>query len=564
MKKYIFKFKLLFTITIVLQLICSLISVSMAFLLKYIIEIVNQNNLAKLLQSCFVFIIFILISFLFYVLFGVFKAKYVKHTLIYFKSDIFKNILKKDINTFLNDNSAKYISLLINDVSMIENDYINNVFSLINLGVSFIVSFIAFCFIDLNLTIIVIILSFIVFLIPQFFSKKLVYRRNEYSSSLEKLTILTKDLLTGFEVIKNFNITSKITNLYDSKNEFSEQNKQNFLILQTIIDGISRFFGDIMFLIPMIYGGYLVINNKITIGTLLASIQLMNYVSYPITEAIPIINKIKSLKTISSKVTSLINEDSLKNSSSIKFNTFEKSIDFLNVSFKYDDNKKNILKNINLSFEKGKKYAIIGSSGSGKSSILKLILKYYNTFEGNIKIDNIDINNIDIDDINKNISIIQQNIFMFDDTIKNNITLYNSYSDDEIKNAVKNAGLNYFINSLPNGLSEKIGENGCKISGGERQRIAIARALIKKSSILLLDESTSALDTETSYNIEKSILNLKGITTIVITHKLIYEILKNYDELIILKNGFIVEKGSFESLIKEKGYFYNLYNISKT
>ena len=219
------------------------------------------------------------------------------------------------------------------------------------------------------------------------------------------------------------------------------------------------------------------------------------------------------------------------------------------------------LDNINITFDKNKKYAIVGESGSGKSTLIKLLMRYYNDYEGKISIDNLNIKNIYSSDLYKNISMIQQNIFMFDDSIKENIRLYSNHDDKDILDACKRSGLDKLLNKLPNGINSLVGENGNKLSGGEKQRIAIARALINNTQILILDESTSALDNETAYNLENSLLNLENLTLITVTHKLIKNILNRYDEIIVMKNGKIIEKGNFEDLINIKGYFYSLYTI---
>ena len=188
-------------------------------------------------------------------------------------------------------------------------------------------------------------------------------------------------------------------------------------------------------------------------------------------------------------------------------------------------------------------------------------MRYYNDYSGNISIDNHDLKSIYSADLYKNMSMIQQNVFMFDDSIKENIRLYSTHDDNEILDSCKRAGLSKLIERLPEGINSLVGENGNKLSGGEKQRIAIARALINDTQILILDESTSALDNETAYNLEKSLLNLDDLTLITVTHKLIKNILVDYDEIIVMKNGKIIEKGHFDKLINLKGYFYSLYII---
>jgi len=152
---------------------------------------------------------------------------------------------------------------------------------------------------------------------------------------------------------------------------------------------------------------------------------------------------------------------------------------------------------------------------------------------------------------------------MFDDSIKNNITLYNTYSDKDINNAIERSGLKILVNSLPQGINTSVGEGGCNLSGGEKQRIAIARALIRNTPILVLDEATSSLDNETAYNIESSILRLDNLTSLVVTHKLNKDILRKYDKIVAIKDGQVVEIGTFDQLINRRKYFYSLYNVTK-
>ncbi|WP_454055470.1 ATP-binding cassette domain-containing protein [Clostridium sp. Marseille-Q7071] len=226
----------------------------------------------------------------------------------------------------------------------------------------------------------------------------------------------------------------------------------------------------------------------------------------------------------------------------------------------YEDERK-VLDNITFTLKKGGKYTLVGKSGSGKSTLAKLLLKYYNDYEGTIAIDNNDIKDISFNSLYNNISIIQQDIFMFDASIRENITLFNNYSTDEIYNSIDKSGLKDFIDILPNKAESYIGENGSFISGGEKQRISIARSIIRNTPIIILDEATSSLDKETSYNIEKTLLDIEDLTVIFITHKLSEDLLNSCDEIIVMDDGKIVEEGTYLQLLKNRNYFYNLYNV---
>ena len=210
---------------------------------------------------------------------------------------------------------------------------------------------------------------------------------------------------------------------------------------------------------------------------------------------------------------------------------------------------------------KNKKYAIVGESGSGKSTLVKLLLNYYNTYSGNIYIDNKDVMNIKEENIFNLISMIQQDVFIFDDTIRNNVTLFKEYSDDEVKCALNKVVLISAIDLLKDNLETNMGENGANFSGGQKQRIALARAIVKKCPIIILDEATASLDNGTAYKIEKSLLDIQDLTLVSITHKLIKENLKMYDEIIYIRSGEIIEKGSFDEIMNDKGNFYSLYML---
>lgn len=293
---------------------------------------------------------------------------------------------------------------------------------------------------------------------------------------------------------------------------------------------------------------------------MVAVTQLSGNITSPIFSMIEAFNKAKAVGDINNKLINLMSKNDQKDNG-IDINEFNDKIEIRNLTYSFDNNR-NILENINLDLHKGKKYAIVGGSGSGKSTLIKLILGYYNNYNGNIYIDGIDNRKIKRKSIFNICSIIHQNVFMFDDTMKNNITLYNNYSDKVVETSIEKAGLNDLINKLDGGINAKINENGNNFSGGEKQRIAIARAFVKGSNMLILDEATSSLDNETAYNIEDSLLNIKDITCLVVTHRYNSEILRRYDKIIVIKDGKLCETGTFDELMDKKNYFYSLYNIA--
>ena len=557
--KYIFKYKLLFFARIVTISLAALSVIAFDFIMGFIVDIFANGETHKFVPIILTSIALIIILFITEYIDGCVMSSYIKNTVNYLRTDIFSKIINKDIKDFALDNSGKYISILYNDLKIIEDSLLNNIFQVISSFISFTISIIFLFSISPAIVIFISIFGTLGFVIPNALSKKLVVERNNFSNNLENITSVTKDLFSGFEVIKGFNIAHKINPIFKNSSTAVESSKKKCSILESIIKGFSLSFSVTIYLGVLILGGYLMNKGEISVGTAIIIIQLSTHIVGPVKTSISLINQIKSVSLIVDKIDEILC-DSSEDIEDLSLERFEKSIEIKNLNFSYSDERQ-ALNNINLTFEKNKKYAIVGESGSGKSTLTKLLMRYYKNYNGEILIDNKNLQKILSHDLYKNISMIQQNVFMFDDSIKENIKLYADYSDDEILEVCGRSGLSNLISILPNGINSLVGENGNKLSGGEKQRIAIARSLINDTKILILDESTSALDNETAYNLETSLLSINDLTLVVVTHKLIKNILLSYDEIIVMKDGMIIEKGSFNDLIELKGYFYSLYYL---
>lgn len=559
MKRYFFKFKALSFVNIIFIVLSAATNVSLAFVLKAIVDVGIEGNMSKFYKTMIFSVAYVVATFLIEYIKKLLQAQLIKKALLSLREEVFSSILDSDISSFNEDNSAKYISNLTNDINILEQDYFTNILEMTANIVAFIIATVAIITVNIYITIGVFLISFIPILIPILFGNKVSKLKNTYSTNLGSFTTKVKDIFSGFEVIKSFNIEPKIKEEYDKSNNTLEQSKYKFSALSAIVQVLSSSFGFLMFFMAMGIGTYLIILGVLTVGAMLAAVQLMNNIVNPIVNISERLNRLKSIKLIEEKFIQIINGKKEKDCG-IEKTDFESEVKFSGVNFSYSDRK--TLDGIDVTFKKGKKYAIVGGSGSGKSTILKLLLRYYDNFTGDILIDGIKHKNIRKEDIYKLISIIQQNVFMFDSSIKDNITLFQDYGEAEINNAIELSGLKNLVNSLQNGITSSVGENGCNLSGGEKQRIAIARALIKNTPILVLDEATSALDNETSYSIENSMLNIPGLTCLVVTHKLMEEVLRKYDGIIAVKGGRVEEEGSFEELINKKGYFYSLYSVA--
>jgi len=504
-------------------------------------------------------IIYLLAFVCFSLLSSIFTNKYCAQAMKSYKCYIFDKVLNKKINTFKNEVTSRYISNLTNDSTVIEENYIKNNFELINSIVTLCFGLVAMFYLNWTFAIVVILISFLPLSVSLLFGSRLGIMDRNVSEKNEGYVALIKDLLTGFTVIKNFKAEKEVYKLFARTNNELEEIKRRRKLTFELIRTISGVCNLSVSIVSFSLGAYLAIKGSITVGTVAAFVQLLNYVIGPVSDMGPLISNRKAVLELNKKIEESIIEE-VNESKDIILEGFFDKIKIENLSFGFDKNI-DILKKVSLVFEKGKSYAIVGASGSGKSTLLNLLLGYNDDFRGEILIDNHDLRKVKGESLYDIISVIQQNVFLFDACIRDNITMYKRFDSQKINSVIEKSGLKRVIEVR--GEDYRCGENGCNLSGGEKQRISIARSLLKENKILLMDEATSALDNETAAMIEKSIVSLKDVTRIVVTHKLSANILKEYDEIIVLKNGSVVETGSFEKLYKKQNILFSIMRLSQ-
>ena len=388
---------------------------------------------------------------------------------------------------------------------------------------------------------------------------KLEKSEKEVSESNEKFLHFTKDTLSGFSVLKSFKAENRIMRLFKKENEKLEETKKVRSHKKEKLEAWSSILSCFSQMIVFIFGAYLAISGKgITAGTIMMFVQLMNYVTTPLILIPQLLATRRSALPLVDKIGKLLAEDETKECDKEKVE-LNKSITLSDVNFSYGENQ--VINNINYCFEMNKSYAIVGGSGSGKTTLFQLIMGIYDNYNGNILYDGKNLKDLDLESLYDVVSIVEQNVFVFDDTILNNITMYQEFDSTVLDNVINMSGLSKLVSEK--GLDYYCGENGSNLSGGEKQRISIARSLLKNYRLLLMDEATSALDNETSMNIVDEILSIPNLLKIIITHNLNEKLLEKFDEIIVLKEGKIVEKGNFNDLMKENNIFASLYKVSQ-
>lgn len=487
------------------------------------------------------------------------KNKLVRQIMSRYKNKVFQSILDRDYRDFSKEKSGEFISVLTENMKKIEQDYLHQYFNISKNLSLMIFSLLAMFIGNWFLTLLVIIASIIPMMISGFIGHKSAYLQKRAMIANQKYLAKVKDILAGFLVIKSFNVKEAICQDYSHESENLDDIyfiKGKFDVLANIISQLS---GMIVFLVAFGGGMYLVFNGHITIGSVTAIVQLVNFVVMPLNEVGMGISKFRegqaTLDAFEVKDVTEIQTGEMKE-------YFDDVISFSNIDFSYPNTEEKIFNHLSLKIQKGEKIAIVGMSGSGKSTLLNLLLRFYDVTSGHISIDNKDLQAISAESLYNLMTIVQQDVYIFDDTLRANITLNQSFTDEEIKQAVQQSGLESYVLENESGLQTLCGENGSNLSGGQKQRLSIARALIRKTPILLLDEATSSLDNQVTTEIENSILDIQDLTALVVTHKLNETILKKYDRILFMKGGVIVEDGSFGDLMDRRGEFYKLFELS--
>lgn len=476
------------------------------------------------------------------------------------KNDLFAHIQTLEFEYFDNMNTGELMSRIGEDAE--------NIWQTIGYGMRLFIENIIYFVIS---TIILFVLNYklalacFIVMIPIGFigiklEKKFGETYSKISDQTAEINTIAQEDIAGIKLVKAFSREKYEINKFLKMNKvYYDLNMEQAKIIGDYFPPI-EFLTNIALVIMIVLGGFLVMDGEVSIGILVAFNGYIWNLIWPMRMLGELTDLLSRTVSSANKIFAIMDKDpSIKTKENFKdVKNIKGNIKFEGVNFKYDD--KLVLKNINLDIKAGSTVAIMGATGAGKSSLINLIGRYYDTCKGSIKIDGIDIKEYNLEFLRKNMAIVPQETFLFSETILNNIKFSNeNASFEEIKEASKLACANEFIEGLELGYNTEIGERGIGLSGGQKQRIAIARALVRKAKILILDDSTSALDMETEHELLKNLSNRKHeSTTFIIAHRI--SAVKNADLIIYLEDGQIKESGTHDELLKKKGRYYDIYN----
>ena len=388
---------------------------------------------------------------------------------------------------------------------------------------------------------------------------RLARMETEVSRQNESFVAMTKDLLSGFSVVKSFKAEAEVVARFCRRNEELEETKGRRRRMEEVITMLGTGAGIVAQLGVFLFGAYLAVTKQgVTPGVVIVFLPLMSFVVDPIGSVPPILANRRAAVALIDKLADAVGKN-VRESGEQMDPVLRDGITIDHLTYGYHESAP-VLNDVSVRFEAGKSYAIVGTSGSGKSTLVNLLMGSSNDYQGSIRFDQRELRSIATESLYGLVSVVQQNVFIFDDTIRNNITMFRHFDEMLVQQATEKAGLTPLL--AERGEDYICGENGSGLSGGERQRISIARCLLRQTPVLLIDEATAALDAATAYSVSAAILAIEGLTRIVVTHRLEEPLLRKYDEILVLKNGEICERGSFDALMARREQFYSLFNVA--
>lgn len=475
-----------------------------------------------------------------------------------YKDFAYSQLLKKNISTFSQENSSTYLSAFSNDTASIETNYLEKLFTLVMDGLMCLGAFGMMFWYSPLLTMVTLGLSILPLGASLLAGKRLVTAEKEVSRKNDNFLSMLKDGLGGFSVVKSFQAEKDILRLFSQGNRQAQQAKAARMSLAQILGtigsvaGVIAQFGIFLTAVALNDAGW-----EISPGMAAVFLQLSSLVIVFLQEAPNLFsNRAAALGLVTKLAQSLaqnVREEGKPISKELH------SIEIRNLSFAYEGGKE-VLHQVNACFQAGKSYALVGSSGSGKSTLLNLLMAGRANYSGEILYDGQELRSIQTDSLYELVSMVEQKVFLFNSTIRDNVTMFRDFPQEQVARAERLSGLSDLVEEK--GADYLCGENGSGLSGGQRQRVSIARCLLRQTPVLLVDEATAALDKETAYRVSSSILDLQGLTRIVVTHSLEESLLRRYDGILVLSHGRIVEWGQFDQLMVQKGLFYSLFTVA--
>lgn len=530
MKRYILRRKWLCLLTLAAVVLFNLINAERTILDQKLIDAVLALESDNILSMMLLVIGMSVFSGASYVAAQLLKNALSVTVVDDMRKSIFSGVSKRSRKDFFSVNYSDYISAITNDLKLIRGQYMGMLFLTVTFGGSMVLSAVLMFWYEPTVTVVAIVCAATMTVLPMLLGKRMKALSKEHTEKLAKLNTVLTELFSGFQVLRSFGAMGHAREEFNRCSTELKQSEQKYDGMDTFSDTFAQFLSVLAQTLIMVISAWMVMKGRMSAGALVAFTSLNGTFCSTLSVVLMGIPMIRGAKPIIERVNGLADYEQVQNS--VAEPSFTESLDVKNLSFAYQEGTP-ILKDINLSIRPGEKCALLGESGSGKTTLIRLLTGELDGYSGEIFYDEIALTNTDSEAICNIAAVIHQDVFLFDDTIRNNICLFDEFSEEEFERAVRLSGVYKFMDQFEDGADYQVGQRGAFLSGGQRQRIAIARALIRNTPFLILDEGTSALDAQTASEIEAELVSIPDLTLLTITHHLNRP--EDYSQIIKLK-----------------------------
>ena len=480
------------------------------------------------------------------------SSRFARRAMRQYRELAFDEITRRGIASLGGGNMAAYISALTSDAAQVEEGYVLSLFTIVQQAVGVVGAMVMMLWYSPLLTVAALLLALLPAVASMACGGRLARAEEAVSRANAAFVDTVRDMLSGFTVIKSFKAEEAAKRLFAGANARLEEARYERRMAEKLLEMIGMCASVAAQMGVFLLGAYLAVTGRgVTPGMVVVFVQLMGLVVEPIRTLPQLLAKRRAADALIGRLADAVASSDVREGH-ITHPELGEGIRFENVTFGYEPGKE-VLHGVSLTLRCGGCYAVVGGSGSGKSTLLSLLMGGYPDYGGSIRIGGDELRDIDPGALYDMISIVQQSVFVFNSTLRENITMFKDFDDARVRRAMELSGLSTL--AAEKGEDYPCGENGSGLSGGERQRVAIARSLLREAPVLLSDEATAALDAQTAYAVTDAMLSAHGLTRVLVTHRLEESLLRRFDGIIVMRCGEIVEQGSYDALMEQNGYF---------